>query len=71
MSMQCSVCGRPVSEDIKKCICGYDIEGWSLLMELDKTDNEKADLRDSKMTLKFNDNELKGIVDLINIKLKE
>ncbi|MBI5739338.1 MAG: hypothetical protein HZA16_01345 [Nitrospirae bacterium] len=38
--MQCRVCGRPISEKIKKCICGYDREGWNA-MDLDKTELEK------------------------------
>jgi len=26
--MKCKACGRPISDKIKKCMCGYDNEGW-------------------------------------------
>ncbi|RJQ49940.1 MAG: hypothetical protein C4526_12900 [Nitrospiraceae bacterium] len=32
MSLLCKGCGRPVNERIKKCICGYDNEGWNLMV---------------------------------------
>jgi len=48
MSLRCRVCGRPISEKIKKCICGYDKEGWGL-MELEKIELEKKGVANLKV----------------------
>jgi hypothetical protein len=43
-SLQCRGCGRPISEKIKKCICGYDNEGWGLVVS-DENGVEKTDMK--------------------------